>query len=439
MTRLHGHPQSRILLDWSISSTALHTSGIQRVVQRLVETAKARAVSRTGCPYVPVILHNGSIFEHRERVAGSKAASVRSLLSSIDAKLTERMPSIRAAVNRVAIATNLLRMVPVTSAKPLKGAQPLKIFPGDVIVLADATWLIPGWGKALGKFQAAQGRVVPLIHDLLPITHPSFCSPVFRDSFEKCMAALIPRSNGFICNSKATADALLAVAASKGWKPEPLPPISVVPLGSDFFDGFNREDPARSSPLEPSSQLTALSAAEGRFCLMVGSIESPRKNHSLVLDAMEKYWACGGRGGLLIVGRPGYQASRILERVRILQASGKPLSLVVDATDQDLLWAYRHAACLVFPSVAEGFGLPIAESVGLGLPILASDIPIHREVVGGNADYFPLEDSSTLCGMLRRTLDDGNHVRQIHFRDHKMPTWQDCLDAIEVSLEKLGR
>jgi len=436
MSNAQPEQRPRILLDWSISSAASSVTGIQRVVQRLVETAKARSVAHTGHAYVPVILQGGSIYEHRERVMPGRTSSLRSRLSAIDVILAKRMPSLRAATERFAIATKILEMLPGTSARSATGAQPLTFAPGDILVLPDATWLIHGWEKAVARCHAAGGRVVPLIHDVLPITHPSFCSPVFSASFERCLRSLTHHSDAFLCNSQVTADAFVEVATSKRWRPGRFPPVSVVPLGTDFIPGPANDQAASSSDCEPSAMQSFRDTTQ-RFCLMVGSIEFPRKNHTLVLDAMEEYWAAGGRGGLLVIGRPGYQAAPVLDRIRVLQAAGNPLRLVNDATDADVQWAYAHATCLVFPSIAEGFGLPIMEALGRGLPVLASDIPIHREVGGTAVDYLPLGDPQQLRRMIESRLAIGRIADAAPRQPPRLTSWTDCLDAIEAALADL--
>jgi alpha-1,2-rhamnosyltransferase len=76
---------------------------------------------------------------------------------------------------------------------------------------------------------------------------------------------------------------------------------------------------------------------------------------------------------------------------------GKRLHWICDATDGDLAFAYKRAHCLLQTSVIEGFGLPIIEAASFGLPIIASDIPIFREVAQDRVIYFPVCDSASLA------------------------------------------
>jgi glycosyltransferase involved in cell wall biosynthesis len=67
--------------------------------------------------------------------------------------------------------------------------------------------------------------------------------------------------------------------------------------------------------------------------------------------------------------------------------------------------AYAGAAAFIFPSLAEGFGLPVIEAMGCGCPVIASDIPVFREVAGDAALFFDPHDPAALADMMRRSLD----------------------------------
>ena len=422
----------RLLFDWTSSAAASTVTGIQRVVQRLVATAHARGLRDQGRSFVPVVLSGGKVYEHRERPAVAARSATRKWLGRVDESLAARAPVLRRVLSNVAITTNILTLLPPPLAKPSARSVPLAPRQGDVLVLADATWLNPAWERAVTNFKARGGKVVTLVHDLLPITHPSFCSPVFSASFARCMEALVRHSDGFVCVSKATATALATLARERAWRPDDFPRVEVIPLGSDFAESV----PVASGEPRASDGLSTVPATTRTFCLMVGSIESPRKNHALVLDAMEHYWGGGGTGGLLIIGRPGWQASGVIARVQQLAQVGRPISHLAHTGDRELASAYEHAACLVFPSIAEGFGLPIVEALSRGLPVLASDIPVHREVGGEAAQYFPLGDPQTLSHMIGARLAVGRGTVAPDL-SRKLASWADCLDAIDAAVARM--
>ncbi len=75
---------------------------------------------------------------------------------------------------------------------------------------------------------------------------------------------------------------------------------------------------------------------------------------------------------------------------------GKSLFWLNDATDTELAFCYRNARALVYPSIIEGFGLPLVEALYYGCPVLASDIPVFHEIGGDHCTYFSLESSAQL-------------------------------------------
>jgi alpha-1,2-rhamnosyltransferase len=85
-----------------------------------------------------------------------------------------------------------------------------------------------------------------------------------------------------------------------------------------------------------------------------------------------------------------------------------------------LAYCYRNAAGLVTASLGEGFNLPIVEALRQGCSVIASDLPVHREVGGNHAIYFPKDDSTALARILKRhcqpkMIDDSNPSKAFHW------------------------
>jgi glycosyltransferase involved in cell wall biosynthesis len=138
--------------------------------------------------------------------------------------------------------------------------------------------------------------------------------------------------------------------------------------------------------------------------LCVGSHE-PRKNHLAVLHAAELLWRERIEFSLLFVGGNAWRDERFLERVAELQAAGRPL-ISVRALPDDQLWgAYRLAHCVIFPSLNEGFGLPIAESLASGTPVITSRFgSMHEIAAQGGAILVDPRDDHDIAEALRRIL-----------------------------------
>ena len=128
----------------------------------------------------------------------------------------------------------------------------------------------------------------------------------------------------------------------------------------------------------------------------MGTLE-PRKNHAMLLDAFERVWRTHPQSRLVIVGRFGWMCNDLVKRILHHAQYARSLFLFTNLSDAELAYCYEHATAFVFPSHAEGFGLPIVEALQHGLPVMASDIPIHREVVSDFCAYFDQHDPEELC------------------------------------------
>jgi glycosyltransferase involved in cell wall biosynthesis len=140
--------------------------------------------------------------------------------------------------------------------------------------------------------------------------------------------------------------------------------------------------------------------------LAVGSHE-PRKNHLALLHAAELLWQEGQLFALTFVGGNAWNSERFQARVEQLQALNRPVQTMLALTD-DLLWAsYRLAFCTVFTSLHEGFGLPVAESLASGTPVITSDFGSMREIAGsGGALLVDPRDDRAMATALRRMLEE---------------------------------
>ncbi|MDB6168320.1 MAG: glycosyl transferase family 1 [Verrucomicrobia bacterium] len=139
------------------------------------------------------------------------------------------------------------------------------------------------------------------------------------------------------------------------------------------------------------------SPAAGAPWLVVGSLE-PRKNHLAALEAYALYHAHSKqRRPLVIVGGGGWKSEAVRSRLGELQAQGLPVSYLGYVSDGDLAAHYAAAFALLAPSWHEGFGLPVVEALGAGLPVLASDRASLPEVGGSAALYFPPDRADVLA------------------------------------------
>jgi alpha-1,2-rhamnosyltransferase len=162
--------------------------------------------------------------------------------------------------------------------------------------------------------------------------------------------------------------------------------------------------------------------------LTVGTIE-PRKNQAALLEAFHRLRAVEPEARLLVLGIVGWNGHAVEEAMRRDAGWGRSIFHVADANDAELLHAYRHARALVFPSLAEGYGLPIVEALAAGLPVFASDILAHREVGGGRCDYFDPRRPDILAD---RLLDFCRHSGSARrpATPEPLPTWAEAAERL---------
>jgi len=120
---------------------------------------------------------------------------------------------------------------------------------------------------------------------------------------------------------------------------------------------------------------------------MVGTVE-PRKGHRQTLAAFERLWSEGVEASLVICGKQGWMMDDFAEKVTAHEQTGRLLFWYPHVSDQHLQRLYQSCTALLMASEGEGFGLPIIEAARHGLPVIARDLKVFREVAGSHAAYF---------------------------------------------------
>ena len=262
---------------------------------------------------------------------------------------------------------------------------------GDILLLAD----LPIMPNALDMIDRAHQRgayVILLVYDLIPILYPGLCAPHFRGYFKSTMDTVLSRVDGVIAISACVAQDVRRYIESACLDVHPNLRIGWSHLGADFAAQEEWKTPENNPDFDKTP-----------FFLGVGTIE-PRKAWNVALDAMERMWADGVDARLVLVGRYGWNAYWLRSRIEGHPEFGKRLIWRDSADDVELAALYRRATALVYPSVCEGFGLPLIEARHYGLPVIASDIPIFREIAGDGVRYFPALDDAALAGLMREAL-----------------------------------
>jgi len=260
-----------------------------------------------------------------------------------------------------------------TGAGQLALLRRIRDRPGSVFLLVSHKSLEQG-----GPIQAlrdAGARFVPLIHDLIPISHPEYNSPRQTRAHRRRMLVAAGLADAVLVNSAATGAALTHHLMELGRAP---PRIVVAPLGFDL-------PPAESIPPAPRP--------ETPYFVMLGTIE-PRKNHLLMLTLWRDLAATLGPGAprLVILGRRGWDNETVFRMLDRCDGYGGLVEERGTVGDGVVASVLSGARALLFPSFAEGYGIPLVEALSLGVPAICSDIPALREVGAGVPDHLhPLD------------------------------------------------
>jgi glycosyltransferase involved in cell wall biosynthesis len=194
---------------------------------------------------------------------------------------------------------------------------------------------------------ASSGPRVALFHDAIALQYPEFTPQSTSARFPGYLRELL-QFDGVAAISEASRDCLLEYWAWLGVAQ--IPPVTAITLGID---------PPAFVPGPPGP-------ADSPTILCVGSIEG-RKNHVALLDACESLWAREARFRLRLVGLANRETGgQALEKIGSMKAAGRPIDYRGAEADDDVDAAYGACAFTVYPSIAEGFGLPVAESLVRG-------------------------------------------------------------------------
>jgi glycosyltransferase involved in cell wall biosynthesis len=234
-----------------------------------------------------------------------------------------------------------------------------------------------------------RARLVATIHDLGWRRVPWTLSDATRQNLEQHVPQVLETAARLITPSEAVRAELAEAGVAA---------LRVVAI--HHGPGQLAETAAPATPESTSLPRPTDETAE-RFALFVGTLE-PRKGVDTVLEAWRRFRTSGGKPPtLVLVGRWGWKSDELRDAAAIAEAEGWcRVAGYVDAAE--LARLYHRATMVVLPSIYEGFGLPLLEGMFAGAPILASDLPVTREVAGDAALYAPAGNAAAWCDALER-------------------------------------
>jgi glycosyltransferase involved in cell wall biosynthesis len=259
--------------------------------------------------------------------------------------------------------------------------------------------------------------VALMIHDLLPEFTPQFSGLDLAAHYVKT----VELADVVVVNSDATAADVRRFAADHHLS---MPAVVKIPMASALRD----LTPTAPPPLADGTNLAAL--ADSGYVLCVGTI-TIRKNHQLLFDVWEHLIETlppGDVPPLVIAGARGWLSDETMSRLQRTPAFKGIVHHIPDATDHNIAWLYQHATFTVYPSLYEGWGLPVSESHDFGKVCITTNRSSLPEAGHGLAEHLDPHDRNLWTEHILRYWTDTNHrterEQRIHHEHHPVTTEQ---------------
>ena len=281
-------------------------------------------------------------------------------------------------------------------------------------------------------FGEVAGPRVAVFHDAIALRLPELTPAKTVARFPAYLHELL-RFDGIAAVSNDSRDALIDywhwLSAANP------PPVTAIGLGIDGLASATTDDVSHRRD-------AGTAAGRGPTILCLGSIEG-RKNHATLLEACEQLWAAGKTFELHLVGLANAETgAAALARVRALQAAGRPLRYAGPVDDAAVSAAYAQCAFTVYPSIMEGFGLPVLESLAHGRPCICSSRSALGEAAHGGG-CITVDDVSVgaLAAAIGRLVNDSREIERLSAdaRRRKFRTWSDYAADLTAWMKTLPR
>ncbi len=298
----------------------------------------------------------------------------------------------------------------IRAAKLVAGRRaPVFAKPGpDPLLDADAACFLSTAGlhalASNGRGSGIAARLATILHDLIPLDHPSLVDRSHARNFEKDVAWMFRHCERIITVSAHTAETARRYAEENGV--EAPPSVAVSRLGSFLKEGL------RHKPLEPVAAL-----AGRRFALYCSTIEI-RKNHILLLKVWSRLIPILGERlpKLVLCGRWGWMTDEVEAFLAEHRELASHLVVLSDMSDAELGWLYAHADFGLYPSGAEGWGLGAVECLDFGLPVLISETPSLSEATQGLMPITGMDDEDGWTALVLRAVEDPRFLQELTAR-----------------------
>jgi len=293
-------------------------------------------------------------------------------------------------------------------ARRIFGLSPRKLpVPRGTPLLAAEIWGKHGPASHSQWRERGGGPIKALFYDAITVRHPEWAPAKTRAMFPAYLQQMA-QLDGISAISEASAQELSDLAPSL--RLSPLPPVKAIPLGvrTDLTSGH---DPAQQK----------LPARATRFA-SIGTLEA-RKNHEALLTAAEMLWTEGHDFSLQLLGRLNRETgATAAQMVGDLQKKGRDITWEEAADQARIAETYATADATLYVSRDEGYGLPVAESLALGCPVIATAAGALAELVHAGGCQVVGPEADDIASVWRRLLTEPEHYQQLCQAAQARPT-----------------
>jgi glycosyltransferase involved in cell wall biosynthesis len=291
--------------------------------------------------------------------------------------------------------------------------------PGDWFVNLGAAWDTPYEPAVLDNLAAAGARFAMLAYDLIPRLFPEWCTHSVVNQFNDWLTTTVPRAEKMFAISRCTAADLGRCLAQDG---HVRPPAHILPVGAD--------------PVTPAG---GPALVQEPYVLIVGTIEA-RKNHAALLRVWRRLLTTMPAEDvpvLLIAGKVGWLTSDLMQQFVNAKWLGGKIRFIDSPSEPALANLYENCLFSIFPSLYEGWGLPVSESLAYGKPVAASNRSSIPEAGGNLCAYFDPDNINDIADTLQSLITSPQHLASLKARikaDYHPPTWADTATALLTAL-----
>jgi alpha-1,2-rhamnosyltransferase len=441
----------RLLIECTFVYNHPHiNSGIQRVVRNI---ARELTQNHYDFPCIPIVYKRGTTYEIVDikpsrlqlRLAGiwQFFQTPRHQYWSRHADIERHRPfrssrNWRRALYVIARLFDLFLLLPLAGVRLLQTLlidrvqlRKFVVDSNDTLLLLDSSWHATNF-HITENLKKKSLRIIGVIYDVIPITHPQFFETSLVNTFQRWFKWITQIADGLLTISQDVTHQSQQILATLRAAADP---PDTKTLRAHWFDHFylGSELDLVDKNAQPSPDVVSIFKTNDAVYLAVGTIE-PRKNQSYLLDVFDLLWEKNLPVKLMIVGRIGWKCESFVQRVRNHVEFGKRLFMFNNASDTDLNYCYSHAKALLCPSVAEGFGLPVVEAMQRGIPVMASDIAVFREVGRDFIAYFDLDKSSSLADFVKTFEISGQFPAKNKIQNWRWIDWREAANMLVAKI-----